>query len=217
MLPKLDSPLILDVGCGSGGPTLEITRMSAGRVIGIDINDDSLRELARKIKTKGLSQQILAVNGSLSAMCFRKQSFNLVWAEGVIFIVGFERGLKELRLFIKPGGFLVVHEMAWLRPDPPSDVQDYWKAFYSGIRTVPEYLEVIPGCGYDILGHIALPEDAWWNMYYGPMERRIQELRTKYAEDPSALAVLERQQRDVDLYKIHQKWYGSAFFVLQNR
>ncbi|MBU1614423.1 hypothetical protein KJ693_03830 [bacterium] len=55
--------------------------------------------------------------------------------------IGFERGLKEWRHLIKPNGFLAVHEMAWLRPDPPQEIYDYWKELYPGIRTVPENLE----------------------------------------------------------------------------
>lgn len=36
MLPKLDKPRILDIGCGPGGPTMELARLSGGSVIGLD-------------------------------------------------------------------------------------------------------------------------------------------------------------------------------------
>ena len=42
MLPKLEKPRILDVGCGSGIPTLELAKLSEGEIMGIDINQ-SLR------------------------------------------------------------------------------------------------------------------------------------------------------------------------------
>ena len=42
MLPKLDKPRILDIGCGSGIPTIEIARLSKGEIIGIDIHQPSL-------------------------------------------------------------------------------------------------------------------------------------------------------------------------------
>jgi len=38
MLPKLDKPCILDIGCGSGVPTVGLARLSGGEVIGIDID-----------------------------------------------------------------------------------------------------------------------------------------------------------------------------------
>ena len=37
MLPQINKPRILDIGCGSGVPTLELARLSNGEIIGIDI------------------------------------------------------------------------------------------------------------------------------------------------------------------------------------
>ena len=48
-LPKLKNPNILDVGCGTGVPTIELARMSDGNVIGLDIDGKSLNLLRRKI------------------------------------------------------------------------------------------------------------------------------------------------------------------------
>jgi SAM-dependent methyltransferase len=217
MLPALDRPRILDVGCGRGEPTLELAGLSQGQVVGADIDVPSLDILARKVEVAGLSDRVQVVNCSMFAMGYPDESFDIMWAEGSIFIIGFERGLREWHRFIKPNGYLVVHEMVWLRPDPPLEVYDYWKARYSGMRTVPENLEQIPTCGYGLIGHFALPEDAWWTGYYGPLETRILELREKYVEDSAALAVLDKEQRGIDVFKQWQKWYGSAFFVMQKR
>jgi hypothetical protein len=107
--------------------------------------------------------------------------------------------------------------MAWTRPDPPPDVHDYWKSRYPGIRLVSEYVEQIPACGYDVIAHFTLPEDTWWEGYYGPLEARIRDLREKYAGDPAAQAVLDGQQGEVDLYKKQKRWYGSAFFIMRRR
>ena len=48
MLPKMYEPRILDVGCGSGVPTLELARLSKGEIIGIDIAQNSLNRLTRR-------------------------------------------------------------------------------------------------------------------------------------------------------------------------
>jgi len=215
MLPRLDKPYILDVGCGPGGPTMELARLSQGNVIGMDIHQPYLDELTKKIERAGLSDRIKAMNGSIFEMDFPEESFDIIWAEGSIYIIGFEKGLKEWRRFIKPNGFLVVHEMTWLRPNPPQEICDYWKKFYPGISTVPENLEQISVCGYGHIGHFTLPEDAWWIEYYGPLETRILELRKKYFNQPDALAVLDKEQQEIDMYKKYDKWYGSVFFVMQ--
>jgi hypothetical protein len=132
-------------------------------------------------------------------------------------ILGFERALREWRRFISSRGFLVVHEMIWLRPDPPTEVVNCPELAYPGIRTVPEYVEQVPGHGYDLVGHFALPDDFWLLDYFDPMMARIRELRRKYAEDQAALRTLDREQQAADLYRKYSKWYGSVFLVMRAR
>jgi len=218
MLPRLDKPRILDIGCGSGSPTLELARLSQGEIIGLDIAQPSLDRLARKIEQAGLSDRVRAVNCSMLNMDFANESFDIIWAEGSTFIIGFEKALKEWRRFLKPKGFLVAHEMTWARPDTPQEVYNYWKGLAaSGIRTVTEYLKQIPACGCDVVGYFTLPEDAWWIEYYGPLQNRIQELRLKYINDSMALEVLNKEQHEIDLSRKYHQWFGSTFFVMQKR
>ncbi len=216
MLPKMDRPGILDIGCGPGGPTIELARLSKGHVIGLDIHQPYLDKLKKKIEKSGLSDRVEAVKGSMFEMNFPEGSFDIIWAEGSIFIIGFERGLKDWRRFIKPDGFLVVHEMTWLQPNPPKEIRDYWKRVYPGISQIPENLKLISRSGYKIIGHFPLPEDAWWDEYYSPLEERIKKLRQKYKEDANAIAVLDNEQEEIDLFRKYSKWYGSVFYIMQN-
>ena len=55
-LPKLDKPRILDIGCGSGIPTLELARLTNGEIIGIDIDLSALDELDEKALKTILTQ-----------------------------------------------------------------------------------------------------------------------------------------------------------------
>ena len=110
---------------------------------------------------------------------------------------------------------MVVHEMCWLRPNPPDEIYNYWKKLYPGIRTIPENIERIPECGYNLIGYFPLPEDAWWIEYYGPLEERVQMLRNKYRSNPQALRELDNEQKEIDMYKKYNRWYGSVFFVMQ--
>ena len=50
MLPRIENPHILDIGCGSGVPTIELAKLSNGEIIGIDINQSLLDNLDRKIE-----------------------------------------------------------------------------------------------------------------------------------------------------------------------
>jgi len=194
MLPELDKPRILDIGCGSGVPTMELARLSNGQIMGLDINQSLLDKLARKIEEAGLSDRVRTLKCSMFELDFPDESFDIIWAEGSISRIGFKKGLKEWRRFLKPNGFLVVHDE---------------------IKNIIEKLEQISSCGYDLLGHFTLPEDTWWTEYYGPLEKRIHEIRIKYIDEAKALLELDNEQREIDMFKKNPRLYGSVFFVMQ--
>lgn len=194
MLPELDNPKILDIGCGTGVPTTELARLSNGLIVGLDISQPFLDELMRNIEAAGFSDRVKTVKCSLFEMDFPDESFDILWAEGSIAVIGFERGLKAWRRLLKPRGFLVVHD---------------------GIENMTKKLKQIPRCGYELLGHFTVTEETWWREYYEPLETRIPELRKKYSDDPEALAVLEKEQQEVDMFKRNPERFGSVFFVMQ--
>lgn len=215
MLPEMDRPRILDVGCGQGRATLELARLSGGQVTGLDIDEAALDVLSRRIEEQGLTGRVQVVHGSMFDMDFPDESFDVVWAEGSVNAIGFEKGLRAWRRLIKPEGFLVIHEGAWLQPDPPRAIVERWRPVFADINTVPGYVKQLPGYGYRLIGHFSLPEDFWWVNFYGLVEERIRALRDKYEGQPAAEAILEAEQAEVDLYREHARWYGSAFLVMQ--
>jgi len=214
ILPALDKPRILDVGCGPGQPTIELARLSGGEVTGIDVYEQYLDQLREAIDAENLGHRVKAINCSMFDIDL-PGDFDIVWAEGSIFIIGFERGLREWRRLIRPGGFMAVHELAWIEDDPPQEIAEFWQEAYPAITTVAGNIEMVAAAGYRLLGHFTLGEDAWWPEYYGPLQERIDMLRAKYVDDRSALSQLDEEQREIDLYRKYSRWYGSVFFVMQ--
>lgn len=196
VLPKLNNPKILDVGCGSGIPTLELARLSHGEILGIDIDQPALDKFARKIKEAGLTDQVQAVNCSIFDMDFADESFDIIWSEGSISAIGFKRGLREWRRFLKPGGFMVVHDEQ---------------------GNVKEKLEQISDCGYELLGYFLLSEDTWRTEYFAPLEKLIAESRTKYTDNPKFLEELYQAQGELDTFKKNPELNSSVFFVIKER
>ena len=194
MLPQLDKPRIIDIGCGSGVPTLELARLSQGKVIGIDIDQSALDKFAREIEEAGLTDQVQAVNCSIFDMNFTEESFDIIWSEGSIYVIGFERGLREWRRFLKPGGFIVVH-------DEKGNIKDK--------------LRQISDCGYKLLGYFTLSEDTWWTEYFAPLEKWIAESRARYTDDPKTTEELHQAQVELDMFKKNPERNSSVYFVLK--
>jgi len=196
MLPKLDRPSILDVGCGSGVPTMELSRLSNGEIVGLDINQCLLNVLAGKVENAGVSDRVKAIKCSIFDMEFPDNSFDIIWAEGSIFVIGFKKGLQEWKRFLKPNGFLVVHDEK---------------------GNINEKMDEISNCGYELLDYFELDEDMWWAEYFAPLEKLIFKTRTKCADSPKLLEKLHDSQREIDMFKENPKRNSSVFFIMRKR
>jgi ubiquinone/menaquinone biosynthesis C-methylase UbiE len=194
LLPRLDKPRILDAGCGSGLPTIELAKLSNGKVVGIDIDQSLLIELKRKIEREDLSDRVETRKCSVFELDFPDETFNIVWFEGATRMIGFEKALKEWRRLLKPNGFLVIHDE---------------------IKTVSNKREEISSLGYKVVNQFFLPEDAWWIEYYRPLENRIKGLREKYKNNLEVLRTLREVQDEIDMVKGKPEEYRSAFYIMQ--
>ncbi|MCW6035844.1 class I SAM-dependent methyltransferase [Spirulina subsalsa FACHB-351] len=214
LLPPLEHPNILDIGCGPGSHTLTLAQCTDGKITAVDTHEPFLVELRVKVKTQGYEQRVHCVNQSMDSLSFPPQSFDLIWSEGAVYIMGFEQGLNNWRSLLKTQGYLVVSELVWLRANPPAEVAQFWGVNYPGMQARDALLAQIPQWGYQVLASFVLPEAAWWN-YYQPLEIRLEELGQVYAQDEEALRIIAQEAQEIEMYRQYKDWYGYQFFVLE--
>jgi ubiquinone/menaquinone biosynthesis C-methylase UbiE len=214
IIPRIKKPKILDIGCGPGLQTIDLAEISIGELIAIDIHQPYLDQLNKLIIKEKLQDRIKTINKSMFNMDFSREYFDIIWAEGSIFIIGFENGLRNWKKYLKNNGYMAIHEMTWLRDNPPKEIMDYWMGIYPEINTIESNLELIKKCGYNILDYFALDDDAWWDFYYNPLEKRLIKMRKKYKKNKKALDLIESEQKEINLYKKYNKWYGSVFYII---
>jgi ubiquinone/menaquinone biosynthesis C-methylase UbiE len=193
-LPKMEAPTILDIGCGSGVPTLELARQCNGKIIGLDINRFLLDFFEEKIQETGLSGRVRTVQCSMLELDFPDESFDVIWAEGSIAVIGFRKGIKDWRRFIKPGGYLVVFDE-------------------SGVLN--EKYEHITSSGYDLVDHFEVAGETFWTEYYIPLQKRINDMRIEFGEDANALSALGKVQSEINMVKLDPSKFDSTFFIIQ--
>jgi len=176
-LPEIENPRILDIGCGTGVPTVELAKISGGDVTGLDDNATSLNMLKRKVKALGLDNQVRVINDSIFTMDFPEESFDIIWAEGSVFVMGFENSIKNWHRFLKSDGFLVIHD----------DGKDKDKK-----------LELVKKHGYRLIDEFELSHQVWWDEYYEPLKQLIKKFHDKHLDDGELITELNKDQMEID-------------------
>ena len=216
MLVKLPrQPLILDIGCGPGMQTLDLIALTDGKIVAVDNHQPFLDQLSKKAAQKGVTDRITVVNADMSSLDFGEGTFDLIWAEGSAYTIGFENALRTWKPLLKRPGYLAATEIAWTKPAPPEELQRFWAEEYPPMQDIESNLAAIRRAGYRAIGHFVLPESAWWEHYYTPVEQKLVALREKYKDNPKALAVVEFHQREIDLYRQYSDYYGYFFYVME--
>ncbi|MBE7382755.1 MAG: class I SAM-dependent methyltransferase [Leptolyngbya sp. SIO1E4] len=167
-----DKPYILDIGCGPGVQTVDLLKISGGSVLALDFLPLMLERTQANAEKANVSERLEVIEQDMAQMEFPPASFDVVWSEGAIYNLGFENGLKQVKNFVKPGGYVAVSEAVWLKANPPSPVEKFWRE-YPEIDTIENKLAVIDDLGYEQTGHFVLPEITWTAEYYDPMEKLV--------------------------------------------
>ncbi len=204
---------LLDVGCGPGMQTVALARAIDGNVTAVDNNREYLGELEVRAERAGVASRIAILAGDMKALPLAPERFAIVWSEGAAYIMGFEKALVEWRKLLEPGGFVAASELVWLQPGAPTELAGFWRAEYPAMTDVQANLRTIGTCGYDLVGHFTLPDAAWWDHYYTPLEAKLPSLRERYAGDHGAAGVIAATEREIEMRRRFPDWYGYEFFV----
>jgi SAM-dependent methyltransferase len=206
-------PAILDLGCGVGGQTLQLTELTSGSIVAIDSHAPSIERLQMAIAERGLSQRVRAIVGDMADPRQPLASFDLIWSEGALYSIGLRTALRVCHDLLRPGGYLAFTEAVWRKENPPPVVKANFNLDYPTMGWMDDDVAAIQDCGFELVGHFTLPDEAWWDDFYIPMEARIAELRSKYANDVEASAILDRLAEEPEMHLRYSDFYAYEFFV----
>ena len=208
---------ILDIGCGTGLQTRVLAQNSPARIVAIDNHPPFVDAVNQEALRLGLADRLEARVADMHRLDFVDASFDLIWCEGAIYIAGVEAALHDWRRLLPRGGHVAFSEVCWTKPDPPAECVSFWKGEYPAIRDAAALLTAIDAGGYESVGHFMLPRSAWWDDYYGPLERNVAAFRARHGGHPEAQELADQTQREIDVWKTYWDYYGYAFFVASAR
>lgn len=216
MLKRLpEKPYILDIGCGPGMQTVELAKLSGGQIVALDFHEPFLEQLRETIQREGLTGVVKPVKGDMCNLEYADGSFDVVWSEGAIYVIGFEKGLQEWRRLLAPTGYVVVSELTWLQHEVPDEVKEYMTHEYPAIKTLEENIEVVQKTGYRLIGSFVLPVKSWWNNYYRSIGAKLPSLKARYGGDEEAMQVIKTHEIEIEMFRKYADYYGYVFYIIQ--
>lgn len=203
---------IADIGCGTGGQTLTLAQNTEAQVMGVDLSPCYIKKLEGNAKSQNLQDRLKGLLGDMKNLPFQEGELDLIWSEGAIYNMGFERGLKEWRKFLKPGGYIAVTENTWFTEERPTEIETFWQKAYPEIDTIPVKMEQMQQAGYLPIANFVVPESCWIN-YYSEMQEIQPAFLEKHKGNKSAEEFVKYQGYESDLYDKYKAYYGYVFYI----
>jgi SAM-dependent methyltransferase len=207
------APEVLDLGCGVGGQTLHLAELTSGSIVALDIHAPSIDRLRAAVAKRGLAGRIRPLVGNMAETGLLPASFDLIWSEGALYNIGITNAVRLCGGLLRRGGYLAFTDAVWRTDSPPPEIKASFDADYPSMGRVPDVQAAIERGGLSLIEHFTIPDRAWWDDFYTPMESQIQEMRRKYAGDEEAVAVLDQLARETDMHRKYSRCYAYEFFI----
>lgn len=204
---------VADIGCGTGASTMVLARELDAHVTAVDMIPEFLQTLDDVADHEGLSDRVTTQAASMESPPFEDGSLDAIWSEGAIYAMGFERGIRTWRRFLKPNGILAVSELTWFTRRRPKSLERHWRREYPEVDTASAKMTVLEDSGYAPLGYFTLPDRCWMENYYQPLLARFDAFLARNGHSKAARAVVETEMTEISLYESHSAYFGYGFYL----
>lgn len=204
---------IADIGCGTGGQTMTLAQHVEGHVTGLDLFPAFIDKFNADARQLGLQNRVNGIVGDMGDMPFSPESIDLIWSEGSIYNIGFERGINEWRKYLRTGGYLAVSENTWLTEKRPQEIEDFWQQTYPEIGSVVFKVGQMLKAGYMPIATFVLPEECWTTNYYIPAAKAQEEFLAAYPNNETAKTFIGYLRHEESLYRRYGEYFGYVFYI----
>ena len=200
----------LDLGCGTGGSTLVLAEETGAQFTAVDIHPPFLATLRARAEERGLTDRISTIAADMADAASLGAGFDLIWAEGSAYSIGFANALRRWRPLLRPAGCLVATELVWFVAEPTERARAFFAGEYPDMRDEATRVDQARSAGYELLGSFRLPASDW-HAYYAGLEEPLRDAISRRGEHEIYAATrLERE-----IYEAYGGEYGYLCLALQ--
>lgn len=193
-LPEIDKPEILDLGCGTGVVALEIAKMTNGNITAVDTDIDALEWFESKVRAQNLSDRISIIRGSVFNVKIPLDGFDIIVAEGLLNIIGFETGVKSFSAWLRKEGYFIIHDELKRRENK---------------------LRIINKHHYKLINSFVLDENVWWKHYCSILEDILNCERAEMKTEEEFQRTYAMELSELELFKRKPAQFRSIYYVLK--
>lgn len=204
---------VLDIGCGSGRQTMDLARVVNGKIKAVDFLPQMNAEMKKRLIGFEYTSKIDVANGDMGNLNEKDAYYDIIWSEGAIYNLGFEKGLAYWKQFLKPKGFMAITEAAWLTDKQPKELHDFWMSEYPDIKSIDEHCSIISSQGYELINSFPISKKAW-EVYYAPLKNNLLLYKKKYKGNTQALAIAAQTEREIQIFEKYADYYGYVFYIM---
>jgi SAM-dependent methyltransferase len=204
---------VADIACGTGGQTMVLAQNIAGSIIGVDLCSDFITIFNDNAEKLNLRERVHGIVGSMENLSFQKEEFDLIWSEGAIDNIGFEKGITYWNGFLKKNGYIAVTCPSWFTDERPAEIEKFWGDAGCELDTIAQNISIMQKSGYIPVASFTLPEKCWTDNYFIPREAAEKTLLEKYTGNRTVEAYIESSNYETELYSKYNQYYGYVFYI----
>jgi len=208
---------VLDVGCGTGMQSIDLCDGTDFHITAVDNWQLVLDKLKENAEKAGLAERITVQQGDMNELGFAADSFDLIWSEGAIYLMGFENGISKWKESLKSGGWIALSEMTWIADERPADAAAFWNEAYPQMKSIPENIAILERQGFEVVKHFVIPQSDWWDVFYRDIQAAIPAFVEKHGESPEVQLVVESNEKEMEIMRKFQKYLGYVFYVARKK
>jgi len=204
---------IVDIGCGTGISTISLLEKTNSNVTAVDFLPEFLEKLKQTADQKELSSRLKVIKADMGNLLFQQEQFDLIWSEGAIYNIGFEKGVTAWKHFLKKDGHLVLTEITWLKDNIPAEIKNHWDSEYPEIDTASNKIKVLEKSGYIPIGYFPLLPDCWLDNYYDPLQAGFSSFLERHNHSDAAKNIVATEEKEIALYKQYKDFYSYGVYI----
>lgn len=144
---------VLEVACNMGTTAISLVKKFGCQIEGVDLDEEALEKAKLNIEANGLQDKIRVQRANAMKLPFEDNSFDIVINEAMLTMLPIQAKIKAVNEYfrvLKPGGFLLTHDVMLTSEDSEDVIQQLREAINITVTPLKrdDWKKLFLDCGF---------------------------------------------------------------------